>query len=175
MTGNAPSAAGPVAYIDLEASGLGDQSWPIEVGWAVGFAAPVARLIRPHPDWPLAAWDPKAATLHGIDQETLNTEGEDPVTVCKQLNNALAGHKVYSDAPDWDGYWLYRLHSAARMKQTFSVFHFGDLMPNISLAEKMDLVAKANAIAPHVHRAADDVVHMQTLHQLVLEDDPAAG
>lgn len=167
---NAASASPQVAYIDLEASGLGDRSWPIEVGWAVGYADPHARLIRPFSDWPMSAWDPKAEALHGISVEMLQTQGDDPVSVCKQLNNALAGHKVYSDAPDWDGYWLYRLHAAAQMKQSFTLYHYGDLMPDIGLAEKMSLVARANAIAPHTHRAAQDVSHMQILHRLARGD-----
>ncbi len=159
-----PSAA----YIDLEASGLGDRSWPIEIGWAINGGEPESFLIRRHEDWPLAAWDPKAEELHGLSIEVLHEDGLDVVGACKRLNDALAGLTVYSDAPDWDGYWLYRLHTTARMRQTFKLAHFAELMPEISLTDKLMLVAKTNALAPHTHQAADDVRHMQVLHALAV-------
>ena len=161
----------PVVYIDLEASGLGDRSWPIEVGWASGKDQPQSLLIAPHPDWPISAWDDKAQALHGLSIEHLKRNGLDPVQACKHLNNALAGETVYSDAPDWDGYWLYRLHQAARMKQTFKLAHYAELMPVIDLNDKMALVAQANAAAPHTHRAGEDVRHMQILHALAATHD----
>jgi len=157
-----------VAYIDLEASGLGDKSWPIEVGWAKNGEIPQSLLIKPFSDWPRAAWDSSAQSLHGLSIDDLNDHGLDVVHVCKKLNNFLAGATVYSDAPDWDGYWLYRLHTAARMRQTFKLAHIAELMPPINLAEKLQLVAKTNALAPHTHRAADDVRHMQVLHALAV-------
>ncbi len=157
---NGPSAA----YIDLEASSLRDKSWPIEVGWAKNGETPDSIIIKPHEDWPKSAWDDKAQELHGLSHNDLMEHGVDVTQACKTLNNALAGATVYSDAPDWDGYWLYRLHSAARMRQTFKLAHFAELMPPIGLADKLMLVAKTNALAPHTHRAADDVRHMQVLH-----------
>lgn len=161
---NGPSAA----YIDLEASGLGDKSWPIEIGWARNGEEPDSLLIRPSKDWSFEAWDPKAETLHGLSVNTLNDSGLDVVAACKKINDALAGTTVYSDAPDWDGYWLYRLHIAAHMRQSFKLAHFAELMPPISLTDKLMLVAKTNALAPHTHRAADDVRHMQVLHALAV-------
>ena len=157
-----------VAYIDLEASGLGDKSWPIEIGWAKRGAVPESIIIRPHADWPHGAWDPSAEALHGLSMEVLNEHGLDVVGACKKLNDALAGETVYSDAPDWDGYWLYRLHQAARMRQTFNLVHFAELMPPIGLTDKLMLVARTNSLAPHTHRAADDVRHMQVLHALAI-------
>ncbi len=152
-----------VALIDLEASGLGDRSFPIEVGWAIGEASPAAFLIKPHESWSLTAWDEGAEQLHGLSFETLQNTGTDPGLVCKKLNDVLAGRIVYSDAPDWDGFWLYRLHSAAGMRQTFSLANFADLMPPITLTEKMALVAAANTRAAHAHRATEDIRHMQAL------------
>jgi len=158
-----------IAYIDLEASGLNDKSWPIEVGWAIGDGVPTALLIRPQKEWENTAWDTKAEVLHGIARIELENHGHDAAVVCKKLNNALAGKTVVSDAPDWDGFWLYRLHEAAQMKQSFVLSHFADLMPPLRVSDKMQLVAKANAAAPHTHRAESDVRHMQMLHQLALE------
>lgn len=155
-----------IAFIDLEASGLGADSWPIEVGWCFPVGNPSARLIRSAEDWKDAAWDPNAEALHGISRDVLAASGEAPKDVCSALNTALAGVKVYSDAPDWDGYWLYRLYQAAKMRQAFELWDFQDLFAGLSVAAIQEAAAKASAVAPHRHRASDDVLHMQTLFAL---------
>lgn len=157
-----------IAFIDLEASGLGADSWPIEVGWCFPEGDPSAHLIRSAGDWKDTAWDPEAEALHGISREVLTTSGEAPKVVCTALNAALSGVKVYSDAPDWDGYWLYRLYQAAKMRQAFELWDFQDLFAGLSVAAMQDAAAKASAVAPHRHRASDDVLHMQTLFALTV-------
>lgn len=152
-----------IAFIDLEASGLGADSWPIEVGWCFPEGAPCAHLIRTAPDWKDAAWDPKAEALHGVAREELARAGAAPEDVCDALNGALGGVKVYSDAPDWDGFWLYRLYQAARMRQAFELWDFRDLFAHLSYEQICAVRAQASAVAPHCHRAAADVLHMQTL------------
>lgn len=155
-----------IAFIDLEASGLSAQSWPIEVGWCFGDGPPKAYLVRPQPDWDTAAWDKKAEALHGLSYEILTAEGAAPMAICKILNEALADRIVYSDAPDWDGFWLYQLYKASGLKQSFTLTDFHTVLAGFS-AEKIDcLIEEAARIAPHRHRAEDDVLHMRTLHRL---------
>ena len=157
-----------IAFIDLEASGLGADSWPIEVGWCFPDSAPCAHLIRTAPAWKDAAWDPKAEALHGVAREELARAGAAPEDVCDALNGALSGVRVYSDAPDWDGFWLYRLYQAARMRQAFELWDFRDLFAHLTFDQINDARAQASAVAPHRHRAAADVLHMQTLFAMTV-------
>jgi hypothetical protein len=155
-----------IAFLDIEASGLGSQSWPVEIGWAVGAAAPVSMLVRPHPTWPADAWDPRAEALHGISLAQLNRDGADPRDAAERLNRELDGAEVFSDAPDWDGFWLFRLFGAAGLRQRFSVQDFARLMRSLGVADGAALLDQANRISPRRHRAAPDVQHLQTIHRL---------
>lgn len=164
------SPAGPskdIAFIDLEASGLSARSWPIEVGWCFLGEKPRALLIKPAKDWSLDDWNPEAEALHGVAYKTLMAKGADLKKVCEELNAALAGRQVYSDAPDWDGFWLYRLFQAAQIRQRFTLKDLGNLF-HATPSEKMDaILAEAERRAPRKHRATPDVLHMRTLYELV--------
>lgn len=159
-----------IAFIDLEASGLGAKSWPVEVGWAFSEGAAESMLIRPDASWSDEAWDAKAERIHGLDRGTLERDGRDPRDVCRALNKALAGADVYSDAPDWDGFWLYRLFMAANIRQAFQLLDFGQLIRPLAGAREEALHERAARLAPRRHRAGDDVLHLQTIYRLAAEN-----
>lgn len=166
-----PGVDGPfdnaVAFVDMEASGLGPGTWPIEAGWAIGADAPQSFLIRPCKTWSMDAWDPKAEALHGLSPALLVREGLGAKAACSRLNKALGGRKVYSDAPDHDGWWLHRLFTAAGAKMAFQLLYLGDLIaPFIAVDDTPGLLAEAERRAPHTHRAAADVRHMQEIYRL---------
>jgi len=163
-----------VAFIDFEASGLSPKSWPVEIGWAFADGDPVAHLIRPDESWPVAAWDPAAETLHGLSQKILHKKGEEPGKICEIANQALAGFDVYSDAPDWDGFWLYRLFNVARVKPAFVLRDFTSVMGEIAVDRQKALFEIAQRSAPRRHRAADDARHLQTLFNLACAEQGAA-
>ena len=154
-------------FIDLEASGLGLGSWPIEVGWCFLTGAADARLIQPAAQWSQEAWDDDAELLHGISRTRLDVEGEPARQIAAHLNSLLAGHQVFSDAPSWDGYWLYRLYDAAKMRQSFELLDYGELF----IGAKNDDVErgrkKADSEAPRIHRALEDACHMRSLYVAV--------
>jgi hypothetical protein len=91
-------------FLDFEASSLGDDSYPIEVGWAAEDGACEAHLIRPAPAW--TDWDPMAEAVHGLTRERLFAEGEPHDQVARRALEALAGHEVFVSAPSWDGKWM---------------------------------------------------------------------
>lgn len=155
-----------IAFIDLEASGLSAASWPIEVGWCFAGRAPETMLIRPVEEWPDAAWEEKAEALHGIRRDLLQSDGVAPSHVCARMNAALAGAAVYSDAPDWDGFWLYRLFAAAGEKQAFALADFASLLARYPADKVRAAMEKAALLAPHRHRAHEDVLHMKTVYEL---------
>ncbi|MEE2690517.1 MAG: hypothetical protein VX640_03140 [Pseudomonadota bacterium] len=165
-----PATARKRAFIDLEASGLGSKSWPAEVGWAFEDGEAQSLLIRPHDSWTEEAWDEKAQALHGLTRARLETEGADPRAVCMTLNDAFEGVKVYSDAPDWDGFWLFRLFSAAGVRQNFTIFDYGRLIRPLLDARQGAILERAARLAPRRHRAAADARHLQVLYKLASEN-----
>lgn len=165
-----PLAAKPLAFIDLEASGLGSKSWPLEVGWAFAAGEPRSFLIRPDDSWTDDAWDADAQRLHGLKRDQLLRDGVPAPEVCRALNAAFDGVRVYSDAPDWDGFWLFRLFAAAGVRQGFTLLDFGRLVRPLLGRGEQAILARAARLAPRRHRAADDARHLQVLYRLASEN-----
>lgn len=159
---------GAVAFVDVEASGLGPYSWPIEVGWGFHGQPPRSVLVRPVEAWSMRAWEKSAEALHGIPPDRLLMEGRDPLDVALGLNAALGEATVYSDAPDYDSFWLFRLYDAAGVRPNYTLADLGDLLRPVWDGEPDDLVAQAAKTAPHTHRAAHDVRHLQVMYELAL-------
>ncbi|WP_411818996.1 hypothetical protein ABFZ85_08105 [Hyphococcus formosus] len=160
-----------IAFIDLEASGLSARSWPIEVGWCFQKGKPSAKLIRPANEWSLDDWDVGAEALHGVAYDNLLSKGEALEAVCESLNTALAGKAVYSDAPDWDGFWLYRLFQAARIRQQFILRDLYSLFQSIPDDKMREYIDRVDKEAPRQHRAIPDVLHMRALYSLAASQD----
>lgn len=155
-----------IAFIDLEASGLNARSWPVEVGWAFVDGPAEAHLVAPHASWPADAWDPAAERLHRLSRAYLEAHGRSPALVCDRLNAALAGCAVYSDAPDWDAFWLYRLYAVGRRRQAFAIVSTARLLGPLMEGRERDVLAAAARAAPARHRAAADAIFLQTLYRL---------
>ncbi len=105
--------------IDIEASGLGRGSYPIEVGLAMPDGSSYCMIIRPEEDW--QHWDASAEALHGISRELLLKHGRSPREVARELNSMLAEQVAYSDAWGNDSSWLGLLFDAAEVPQHFRV------------------------------------------------------
>ena len=163
-----------VAFVDVEASGLGPYSWPIEVGWGFHGHEPRAVLVRPHEGWSMQAWEKPAESLHRISPHELVAAGRTALDVALGLNAALADADVYSDAPDYDSFWLYRLYDAAGVRPSYQLRDLGDLLRPLWDGAPDDLVRRAGRAAPHTHRAADDVRHLQTMYEIALRAADAA-
>ncbi len=86
------------------------------------------------------------------------------------MNDALSGAAVYSDAPEWDGFWLYRLFDAAKVRRRFELLNFADLFERIPPAAFLEAKAEVQKKTPHRHRASDDVLHMRALYRLAGDD-----
>jgi hypothetical protein len=103
--------------LDIEASGFGPGSYPIEVGFVRDDGHSWCTLIRPEPGW--THWDGAAAALHGITRATLDAHGRPAAAVARALNEALAGTTVYCDGWAHDYAWLATLFDAARLRPSF--------------------------------------------------------
>jgi hypothetical protein len=105
--------------IDVEASGFGSLSYPIEVGVINRSGNRFCSLIKPQSDW--THWDAQAETLHGISRQLLAEKGLSAQLVCQQLNQFLMGQVVYSDGWVVDDTWLIKLFDAAKVTKQFHV------------------------------------------------------
>jgi hypothetical protein len=106
----------PAAYpcfLDVEASGFGSESYPIEVAWSLPDGEIVRCLIDVSdvPSW--TYWDPAAEAVHGIDRDRLVRNGWSVAYVAERLRADLGGRSVYTDAPTFDQAWLERLFCVA--------------------------------------------------------------
>lgn len=178
---------GRVALVDVEASSLGRDSYPIEVGWCFAETGEVeSHLIIPHPDW--LDWDPGAQEAHGLSRSVLFERGEPGPSVARRLVTALAGFTVYSDS-EMDQRWLRRLCDAVGVP-TPAVQPFDALLDAVVRPEPEggagdwlvhelaratgqgaiidEAYARAGAIAPKVHRAGPDARHLQEVLSQVL-------
>lgn len=103
--------------IDIEASGFGADSYPIEIGVALAGGHSACYLIRPHADW--RHWDPAGERLHGLSRTLILKYGRPIKEVAVSLNLLLSGQTVYSDAWGFDQTWLGKLFEYAGRRQQF--------------------------------------------------------
>ena len=109
----------PPAVLDVEASGFGRHSYPIEVGFILPDGHAFCTLVRPQPQW--THWDEGAAALHHISRSLIEQRGQGVHDVATLLNAELRGHTVYSDGWANDYSWLAILFDAADMTPSFKL------------------------------------------------------
>ncbi len=154
-----------IALIDIEASGLHFDSYPIEVAVLLGDECR-SWLIKPEPGW--RYWCRTAESMHGIRRETLEKEGLPVIDVVKQLNRFLTGFSgvLYSDADRWDADWIDTLYYAANEVRGFcidSIYHLLDGEKGRQFDRHKALLAESGRYRHH--RAAEDVrMISQALH-----------
>lgn len=148
------------ALLDIEASGLGRGSYPIEVGYVLPDGRSFCALIRPQDDW--QRWDSSAERLHGISRAQLFLRGNDVVAVAEALNKQLGGMTVYSDAWGNDQSWLALLFDRAERVQAFRLEALRVLLSETQLslwAATKQSVARDMALGRH--RASNDARILQ--------------
>ncbi len=104
MTDLNPKVEPAPAVIDVEASGFGPGSYPIEVGMVLPNGKTHCYLIRPAPGW--THWDPVAEAVHGIRREILQARGVAIEEVARALNEILHDETIYTDGWGHDRSWL---------------------------------------------------------------------
>lgn len=114
------------AIIDIEASGFGRASYPIEVGIAMPDGKSCCHIIKPDSSW--IFWDESAEAIHGISREVLLSSGEQPVAVARALNKLLRGETIYTDAWGHDTSWLGKLYDLTGIRQLFKLDSLRALM-----------------------------------------------
>jgi hypothetical protein len=157
------------AVMDIEASGFGRESYPIEVGVALPDGRCCCYLIKPGSDW--TYWDRKAELVHGISRELLIENGTSPRHVAEALNDLLGGTEVYTDAWSFDLSWLGKLYDFAEVTQLYRLESLRSLISEHQSEvwhETMELVIQEFDLTRH--RASSDArIIQETLRRLYLE------
>ncbi len=146
--------------IDLEASGFGRGSYPIEVGFALENRNIHSFLIKPEDDW--THWSEEAEQIHGITREQLHAEGMNIEEIARKLNDMLSGQTLYSDAWSFDSSWIGRLFDSAGIVQRFRIETINKLLhPNQVEFWHPTKEAVLQELGLKAHRAAIDVQVLQ--------------
>jgi hypothetical protein len=146
--------------IDIEASGFGRHSYPIEVGYVLPDGRARCMLIKPSADW--THWDAEAAQVHGISRDTLMAHGKTAREVAAVLNADLAGLVAYCDGWAHDYAWLGALFEEAGTSPSFKLESVNRLLGDTQLSELDD--ARQGALQDmglQRHRASNDARALQ--------------
>ncbi|GAA0855473.1 hypothetical protein [Aliiglaciecola litoralis] len=148
--------------IDIEASGFGSESYPIEVGVVTYLSQRYCRLIKPQPDW--SHWSEEAEQLHGISRALLLEKGVRAAQVCAELNELLIGQTVYSDGWVVDYPWLIKLFYVAQMEMKFTLSPLENILTEQQM-EKWHDTQKSVCDNTQIerHRASNDAVMIQSV------------
>jgi hypothetical protein len=152
--------------IDIEASGFGRGSYPIEVGFVLPDGANYCSLIRPAPQW--KHWDSEAERLHHITPQILSVHGKPALEVASTLNLRLRNQVVYSDGWANDYSWLGRLFDEVDLIPAFRLENLRQILNEEEASRWHTTKAAVLAATPQQrHRASIDAkVIQQTLAQL---------
>jgi hypothetical protein len=146
--------------LDIEASGFGVGSYPIEIGVVLRSGRTVSYLIRPEPEW--SHWSLEGEATHGISREQLEREGLPVRYVAKALNELLKGEVIYTDGWGVDSSWLSLLYEHAAMNQAFRLECLTQIMKEKQFdlwnETKQQVIQEVNL---RRHRAEVDAVILQ--------------
>jgi len=163
----------PPCIIDIEASGFGAGSYPIEVGTVLTDGSAYCSLICPQPDW--RHWEHSAEGVHGITRETLREHGKPAAAVAQALNDRLRGHTVYTDAWYHDYQWLARLFDAADAQPAFKLEDLRGLLDEAAQARWHSTREQVmQELQLNRHRASNDAKVLQHTLVAVLASAPGA-
>jgi hypothetical protein len=155
--------------LDVEASGFGRNSYPIEVGFALPDGHTFCTLIKPEPQW--THWDEKAEQLHHIPRAIIEARGLPAAEVARRLNAELHGQTVYSDGWANDYTWLGALFDAADLTPKFRLENLRALL-NEQQADQWHLVKQqiSSERGTQRHRASSDArllqLTLQRMHRM---------
>lgn len=177
-----------ITFTDIEASGLHDGSFPIEIGWAGLDLVPHHFLIKPHSTWTFDLWNSAAEQIHGISWEQLQDEGIDPKEAADRIIEAFRGQYLVSDSPFYEAKWFLRLFEAVDVKADFVhrnylgnvMTHIKDIIDSYRYAvdiedtghwkspeQVLKVIEDVERLFPHTHRASDDAIRMAASFKII--------
>jgi hypothetical protein len=158
--------------LDVEASGFGRNSYPIEVGFVLPDGHTFCTLIRPLEHW--THWDAQAALTHHIPRLALEQRGLSVREVAERLNNDLRGQTVYSDGWANDYSWLGALFDAADLSPSFRLENLRKLLTEAEAEQWHRIKEQIGAErGMQRHRASADARLLQLTYQRLRNAAPS--
>lgn len=160
----------PIGFIDVEASGFGAGSYPIEIAFAKSATEVESHLVAPPDNW--HHWSDAAERLHGITREQLLTEGLPPKAITQWLNRSLMSQTLYSDAWHYDFSWIHCLFNEVDVLPEFKIASIEEILTEEQ--SKLWAICKADVAASMQlipHRAANDVKILMATYRAIREMD----
>jgi len=146
--------------IDVEASGFGPNSYPIEIGIALPDGGKYCTLISPPAEWD--HWDETAEAVHHIPRAVLFTNGKQIKDVVSELNERLRGMTIYTDGWVVDYPWIRKLFAQCGLEPSFHVSPLEMVLSEDQMerwhATKDDILRELKFTR---HRASNDAVLIQ--------------
>jgi hypothetical protein len=162
--------ANPI-IVDVEASGFGGASYPIEVGVALDDDTKYCSLILPVPGW--VHWDDDAEKVHRIARDILETHGRPVREVAKRMNELLDGRELYTDGWVVDRPWLTTLFHKAQVEMTFRVSPLEMILTERQMERWHETKDQVLAeVEKHRHRASFDAWLIQETYRRTQSDRP---
>jgi hypothetical protein len=169
-------------FLDVEASSLDMDSYPIEIAWSDPSGAIESHLINPYAveDW--TDWDYNAQQIHGISRKQCREEGVHPRWLCSRMDQVIQpGEILYADGVPFDSNWIEVLYSegSALGYAQFKIIHSDVVMLPLLMAIEHDdkkrwqkyemLKLEARKTVKGRHRAGIDVQYLIELWKLCLK------
>lgn len=162
------------AFIDVEASGFGAGSYPIEVGFVLESGKCFCSLIRPESGW--THWDLNAEKIHKIKRDQLLQHGRYVTDIAGYLNLHLRDLDVYTDAWGHDSAWINRIFDATGILQRFRIRDLRELCTQEQLGlwdqTKEQVMAQ---LALQRHRASSDALVLQATYHEIMQTGQHTG
>lgn len=135
--------------IDCEASGLEEESYPIEIGVAFPYDS-FGFLIKPHHSW--SYWNEDSAKIHNIERDKLDSGLSVYDSVIK-LNSQLRDSVVFSDAVDYEIFWIDKLFDVVGVERLFDIRSIYQIDFDFDNYKKIKKIKSQNI---QIHRAEND-------------------
>ncbi|MBF0380779.1 MAG: hypothetical protein HQL69_07165 [Magnetococcales bacterium] len=159
-----------VLILDIEATGLQEDSYPIEIAYGDPLESWVtSSLIRPHKNWEKVAWDQQTELITGISLKLLQCAPL-AVEVAKNVAKDLAqADLILSDAPAWDGRWLHHLLQLNPTPVKITIKDFRTTINELNpLRRYLSTYKCLNIYDKSEHRAGADVIRLLRVYRRAL-------
>lgn len=152
------------AIIDIEASGFGAESYPIEVGVALEDGSTRCYLVLPHDDW--TYWDEEAERVHRIPRDILEAHGRPLEEVAEDLNRFIGSADTFSDGWEVDKPWISQLFYAAGLFPSFRLSALDFILTEKQMQHWHDTKAQVlTEMNLKRHRASLDALIIQKTYE----------
>lgn len=169
-----------IIFVDVEASGLASDSFPVEIGWSIDDdQLPQSLLLRPDKAWSKTDAYADGFAVHGISYADLITKGIPLTKAAKNLNTAWHDAVLVSDAQAHDERWIGQIYDALGHQSPWRLVEFdvvfstlyqqGGLAP----AAAAEIAAAAKRL-PAPHRAGADAHRLRRIARAAIDPDRRA-